>query len=249
MVDAAIALAEARDLIRDNIGFGRWCDEARFRLNAHDRAALVAMGADPEQLSDVLRATERRSIQLIFKHEWIDRLASTSKTGMAEAVAEPELETVAGDVQKQNQREQHRQEREASQQRAREIREQQKQEQQERERLARRAEADARQRQKEAEQIERLKEIARERERMEARYQKQRADFKAAGGNPDDTREFLESIFRPNKGFPLTIDEWKQFSMCFHPDSTPSTEVKVKLMALWNNKKEALTGVKPAVID
>jgi hypothetical protein len=73
LVQAAIALHEARSLIKADIRFNKWCTANEFGpdvLNAHDRAALIAMGADPERMRSVLTNSERQSVRYIYQHEW-----------------------------------------------------------------------------------------------------------------------------------------------------------------------------------
>ena len=71
--DAAVALREARSLITPDIKFSKWCTATEFGpdvLNAHDRAALIAMGADPERMRSLLTNSERQSVRYIYQHEW-----------------------------------------------------------------------------------------------------------------------------------------------------------------------------------
>jgi hypothetical protein len=73
LVQAAIALHEARSLIKADIKFSKWCTANEFGtdvLNAHDRAALIAMGADPERMRSMLSNSERQSARYIYQHEW-----------------------------------------------------------------------------------------------------------------------------------------------------------------------------------
>jgi hypothetical protein len=73
LVDAAIALHEARSMIKADIRFNKWCAENEFGpdvLNAHDRAALITMGADPERMRSLLSNSERQSARYIYQHEW-----------------------------------------------------------------------------------------------------------------------------------------------------------------------------------
>ena len=39
-------------------------------LAKNERVALIDMGANPQKMREVLQKTERRSIPLIYKHEW-----------------------------------------------------------------------------------------------------------------------------------------------------------------------------------
>jgi hypothetical protein len=73
LVDAAVALREARSLITADIRFNKWCSANEFGpdvLNAHDRAALIAMGAEPERMRSLLGNSERQSVRYIYQHEW-----------------------------------------------------------------------------------------------------------------------------------------------------------------------------------
>jgi hypothetical protein len=73
LVDAAVALREARSLIAADIRFNKWCTANEFGpdvLNAHDRAALIAMGVDPERMRSLLSNSERQSVRYIYQHEW-----------------------------------------------------------------------------------------------------------------------------------------------------------------------------------
>src|SRR5258708_34479625 len=70
VVEAAVAIREARAMFKDHAMFGRWWKQARFPLNRHDRAALIAMGADPARLRMILQMTDRRSIRHIYENEW-----------------------------------------------------------------------------------------------------------------------------------------------------------------------------------
>ena len=73
LVDAAIALREARLLFKADVSFSKWCTANEFGpdvLNAHDRAALIAMGADPERMRSMLSNSERQSARYVYQHEW-----------------------------------------------------------------------------------------------------------------------------------------------------------------------------------
>lgn len=67
MVAAGTKIAEARSLHKDDIGFGQWWDAQGFGLNHQARAALVAMGQNPEEMLKVLKETDRRSIRYIYE--------------------------------------------------------------------------------------------------------------------------------------------------------------------------------------
>ena len=73
-IELAEALIEARHEFGDNDGaFGVWCRYNGFPkdvLGKSERVALIEMGADPQKMREVLQKTERRSIPLIYKHEW-----------------------------------------------------------------------------------------------------------------------------------------------------------------------------------
>jgi hypothetical protein len=73
LVDAAIALHEARLLFKADVPFGQWCTDNEFGpdvLNAHDRAALIAMADDPERMRSLLTSSERQSARYIHQFEW-----------------------------------------------------------------------------------------------------------------------------------------------------------------------------------
>jgi hypothetical protein len=73
LVDAAIALREARLLLKADVRFSQWCTANEFGpdvLNAHDRAALIAMADDPERMRSLLTNSERQSARYIYHHEW-----------------------------------------------------------------------------------------------------------------------------------------------------------------------------------
>jgi hypothetical protein len=48
-------------------------------LGKSERVALIEMGANPQTMREVLQKTERRSIPLIYKHEW----ASSAGKGLS----------------------------------------------------------------------------------------------------------------------------------------------------------------------
>jgi hypothetical protein len=48
-------------------------------LNAHDRAALIAMGANPERMRSLLTNSERQSARYVYQHEW--RAAESTANG------------------------------------------------------------------------------------------------------------------------------------------------------------------------
>jgi hypothetical protein len=73
LVDAAIALREARLLLKADVRFSQWCADNEFGpdvLNAHDRAALIAMADDPERMRSLLTNSERQSARYIYQYEW-----------------------------------------------------------------------------------------------------------------------------------------------------------------------------------
>src|SRR5262245_57965602 len=68
-----LTLAEARGQFPANIEFGQWCNDNAFGeniLNSDDRAAAIDMGRDPTALRACLEATDRRSLQMIYRHEF-----------------------------------------------------------------------------------------------------------------------------------------------------------------------------------
>ena len=73
-IELAEALIEARHEFGDNdAAFGAWCRYnglTKDVLAKNERVALIDMGANPQKMREVLQKTERRSIPLIYKHEW-----------------------------------------------------------------------------------------------------------------------------------------------------------------------------------
>jgi hypothetical protein len=73
-IELAEALIEARHDFGDNDGaFGAWCRYNGFTkdvLGKSERVALIDMGTNPQKMREVLQKTQRRSIPLIYKHEW-----------------------------------------------------------------------------------------------------------------------------------------------------------------------------------
>jgi hypothetical protein len=73
-IQLAEALIEARHEFGDNdAAFGVWCRYNGFTkdvLGKSERVALIDMAANPQKMREVLQKTERRSIPLIYKHEW-----------------------------------------------------------------------------------------------------------------------------------------------------------------------------------
>ena len=67
-------MIEARHDFGDNDGaFGVWCRYNGFTkdvLRKSERVALIDMGTNPQKMREVLQKTQRRSIPLIYKHEW-----------------------------------------------------------------------------------------------------------------------------------------------------------------------------------
>jgi hypothetical protein len=78
MVNAAIKTAEARGAYTSDIAFGQWWTNHALPLNKNDRAALTAMGKLPEEMRRIFHATDRRSLQLVYKTNK-DRFPSTRK--------------------------------------------------------------------------------------------------------------------------------------------------------------------------
>jgi hypothetical protein len=73
MLRAAAALAAAKELFHSTRAFGEWCQTSGFgasALNANDRAALIAFGADLDKAKQILAVTERKSPQHIYANEW-----------------------------------------------------------------------------------------------------------------------------------------------------------------------------------
>jgi hypothetical protein len=100
LVQAATALHEARSLFKADIRFGEWCTANEFGpdvLNAHDRGALIAMGADPERMLAVLTASNRQSARYVYENEWVadadDSAAAEGSTGAQSASTEDSVGT------------------------------------------------------------------------------------------------------------------------------------------------------------
>jgi hypothetical protein len=96
LVQAAIALHEARSLIKADIRFNKWCTANEFgpdALNAHDRAALIAMGADPERMRSILTNSERQSARYVYQHEW----RAAESAGADDADADADVDAGAAD--------------------------------------------------------------------------------------------------------------------------------------------------------
>ena len=77
-------LVEMRDQFSADIDFGRWCDENGFGkgiINKDTRAYMLKMGREPETLRKCLEATERRSLEMIYRHEFGSVLSAQNTTG------------------------------------------------------------------------------------------------------------------------------------------------------------------------
>jgi hypothetical protein len=89
-LDLSAALWEAREYFGENDkAFGRWCIESQFDLSATDRAAYVGFGRELDRAREVLQATERRSVRLIFKKEF----SSSSAARVEKPRTDPGLTT------------------------------------------------------------------------------------------------------------------------------------------------------------
>ena len=80
--DLCLHLAELRESFKSNIEFGHACEGNGFGgevLNHQTRAAAVAMGQEPEALRACLEATQRRSLEMIYRDEF-GRFTSVRKT-------------------------------------------------------------------------------------------------------------------------------------------------------------------------
>jgi hypothetical protein len=72
-------MAEVRaDFGDDDVGFGRWLAANDIELDKNERAAMIEMGKHPDRLRDVLAKTNRRSLEMIYRHEW-DHLSENSE--------------------------------------------------------------------------------------------------------------------------------------------------------------------------
>jgi hypothetical protein len=72
---------EAKRKYGDLVSFGRWFDENVGDLISKDeRAAYVAMGAQLETAKQILTATTRNSIEMIYRKEFLPRFRSAPKT-------------------------------------------------------------------------------------------------------------------------------------------------------------------------
>lgn len=68
-----LTLAEARGQFAADIEFGQWCANNGFGedvLNHQTRAAAIAMGQQPDALRKCLEATERRSLEKIYRFDF-----------------------------------------------------------------------------------------------------------------------------------------------------------------------------------
>lgn len=68
MVGVAVEVAEAKEMHKAAIDFGEWWDAQQFDLGKDERAAMVAMGKEPEQMRKAFRESESWSIQLIHRN-------------------------------------------------------------------------------------------------------------------------------------------------------------------------------------
>jgi hypothetical protein len=79
-IELAEALIEARHDFGDNDGaFGVWCRYNGFTkdvLGKSERVALIDMGTNRQKMRQVLQKTQRRSIPLIYKHEWAPKASN-----------------------------------------------------------------------------------------------------------------------------------------------------------------------------
>jgi ribosomal protein S10 len=80
-------LAQARDHFKDHIAFGKWFELCGFGLNKDERAVAIAMGRDLERAREVLEATKRTSLQLIFNKEFRVLSAQTTPETKPEPMA------------------------------------------------------------------------------------------------------------------------------------------------------------------
>ena len=69
-IELCSLVAEARDLYKTDVAFGKWWDEQDFGLSRNDRAALIAMGRDIDLARKVISETTRYSIRLIYLEEF-----------------------------------------------------------------------------------------------------------------------------------------------------------------------------------
>jgi hypothetical protein len=88
-VELAIAVAGARELHKSDRAFGSWWNAQGFELNEDDRAALCAMGKDPERLREVLGVTARVSIRHIYLEEFRFRHVAKPENSEPRKVGRP----------------------------------------------------------------------------------------------------------------------------------------------------------------
>ena len=82
-IELAKSLAAARAHFSANQAFHGWISRAGIKISPNDRAALINMGRNLPRTRIVLAQTERRSWQLIWRHEiapLLSRVVSASKT-------------------------------------------------------------------------------------------------------------------------------------------------------------------------
>lgn len=90
--DLCLHLAELRDQFAADIEFGRACESHGFGksvINADTRAAAIAMAREPEALRACLEATQRRSLEHIYRQEF-DRFRRAPKPTRQSARKRPE---------------------------------------------------------------------------------------------------------------------------------------------------------------
>jgi hypothetical protein len=88
-LELAAALAEARGRFPADRQFSHWLVDADLQDISHqDRAALIAMAADPPTARQVLEETKRSSWQLVWEREMKSRFTSASKPTGNQAAAE-----------------------------------------------------------------------------------------------------------------------------------------------------------------
>ena len=218
LVQAAIALHEARSLIKADIRFNKWCTANEFGpdvLNAHDRAALIAMGADPERMRSLLSNSERQSARYVYQHEWSAAGSADADADVGDANADAGADA-ADDLG-------------ANADAADD---------------AGAADADAGADAADAADADAADDAGADAEdpsenrfayadKPEEAQQKQQ--FRSAG-HTRRSKRVKPSIF--------TIAEFKLIRMCLHPDGERTKEMKNKAFVLFNSKKFVLTGVR-----
>jgi hypothetical protein len=90
--DLAVSLAKARDRFPANQEFSDWLEAEGINITKDDRAALIAMGREPERARQVLNETLKTSVRRIYNEEFRVRTPAKTTKQAAKDVA-PSSET------------------------------------------------------------------------------------------------------------------------------------------------------------